>query len=74
MSRKEFLEELEELSVKELVQKRKEMRKELFSLRMKNFGGSLKDNSQIRKTRRNIARINTVLTHKIKVTYGTNMK
>lgn len=74
MSRKTYLNELLALSIKDLVQKRKEARKELFELKMKNMTGSLKKVSDIRLTRRNIARMNTVLSLKIASAYGSSMK
>lgn len=74
MSRKSYLEELLWLSVKELVRKRTELRKELFDFKMKNVTGSLKKNSDIRMTRRNIARVNTILTSKIAEQYGNSVK
>ena len=74
MSRKTYLNDLLSLSVKDLVQKRKELRKELFDLKMKNLTGALKKVSDIRLTRRNIARINTILSHKIATLYGSSVK
>lgn len=74
MSRKKYIKELLELSVKELVQKRKLLKKDLFEMRMKNLAGSLKTSSDITITRRNIARINTILSHKITTLYGSSMK
>jgi len=53
---------------------RKELRKELFDLRMKNLAGNLKKASDIRLAKRNIARINTILSHKIATTYGSSVK
>lgn len=74
MSRKTYLNDLLSLSVKDLVEKRKELRKELFDLKMQNLTGALKKVSDIRLTRRNIARINTILSHKIATTYGSSVK
>ena len=74
MSRKTYLKDLNSLSVKDLVQKRKELQKELFDSKMKNLTGSLKKVSDIKLTRRNIARVNTFLSHKIATTYGSSMK
>ncbi len=74
MSRKEYLNTLLGLSVKELVQKRKLLKKELFELKMKNIAGWLKSSSDITQARRNIARINTILSHKITTLYGSSMK
>ena len=74
MSRKTYLKDLISLSVKDLVQKRKELKKELFDLKMSNLTGALKKVSDMRLARRNIARINTILSHKIATTYGSSMK
>lgn len=74
MSRKQYLEELNDLSVKELVQKRNVLKKELFELKMKNIAWSLKTPADITKSRKNIARINTILSHKITTLYGSSMK
>lgn len=74
MSRKTYLKDLISLSIKDLVQKRKELKKELFDLKMSNLTGALKKVSDMRLARRNIARINTILSHKIATTYGSSMK
>ncbi len=74
MSRKTYLKDLSSFSVKDLVQKRNELKKELFELKMKNLTGALKKNSDIRLARKNIARINTILSHKIATTYGSSVK
>ena len=66
--------DLRKLSVKELVEKRKELRKYLFSLKMKNQAWALKQTHLIPLTRRNIARINTVLTEKIREQYPEQAK
>ena len=74
MSRKQYLKDLLVLGAKELVQKRKELQKNLFELKMKNVAGSLKKTSDIRLAKKNIARINTVLSHKITTLYGSSVK
>lgn len=48
-----------ELSYKELVAKRDELRKELVDLRMQKVLGHLDNPMSLRNTRRNIARLNT---------------
>ena len=48
-----------ELSYKELVAKRDELRKELVGLRMQKVLGHLDNPMALRNTRRNIARLNT---------------
>ncbi len=74
MSRKQYLTDLIALGAKELVQKRKELQKNLFELKMKNVAGSIKKTSDIRLAKKNIARINTVLSHKIATLYGSSVK
>ncbi len=48
-----------ELSYKELVAKRDELRRELVDLRMKKVLGHLDNPMAIRNTKKNIARLNT---------------
>lgn len=48
-----------ELSYKELVAKRDELRRELVNLRMQKVLGHLDNPMALRNTRRNIARLNT---------------
>jgi large subunit ribosomal protein L29 len=60
------MKDLEGLSIKDLVSKRTELRKKLFSLKMQNQAGALKQTHLIKLTRRNIARVNTALSIKIK--------
>lgn len=74
MKTKEYLAKLHKLTVKDLVKKRTELRAELHTLKMKNAMRSLGQTHMIKTLRRNIARINTLLTHKIQETYGNNMK
>lgn len=74
MSRKSYLTDLLALGAKELVQQRKELQKSLFQLKMQNVAGSLKKTSDIRLAKKNIARINTVLSHKIVTLYGSSVK
>jgi len=61
-----LMKDLEGLSVKDLVNKRTELRKKLFSLKMQNQAGALKQTHLLKLTRRNIARVNTALSIKIK--------
>jgi len=61
-----LMKDLEGLSIKDLVSKRTELRKKLFSLKMQNQAGALKQTHLIKLTRRNIARVNTALSIKIK--------
>ena len=68
------MKELAWLSVKELVKMRKKLKEELFSLKSKNAVKALKQTNNIGDLKVKIARINTVLTLKIKENYGSNMK
>ena len=60
-----YMKELSGKSVKELVALRKEAKKELFELRMKNSLRALKETHKIGDLRVKIARINTVLHSKV---------
>ena len=51
-------------SYKDLIALRNDLRKQLFSLQMKNHMKALKETHQIRAIRKNIARVNTALTSK----------
>jgi large subunit ribosomal protein L29 len=44
-----------------------ELRRKQFKLRLVKVGGEMKETHEIRETRRNIARIETILTEKEKV-------
>ena len=54
-------EELRKLTNEELQEKLKELKKKLMNLRFQNAIGSLGRNSEIRETKRDIARILTIL-------------
>ncbi|TVR01173.1 MAG: 50S ribosomal protein L29 [Deltaproteobacteria bacterium] len=56
--------DLREKSVEELRQLRAELRDKLFRDRMKHYAGQLDKPSQIRDTRRAIARLETVLSER----------
>jgi ribosomal protein L29 len=60
-----FMKELASKNVKELVAMRREAKKELFELRMKNSVRALKETNKIGDLRVKIARINTVLHSKV---------
>ena len=60
-----YMKELAGKSVKELVAMRKEAKRELFELRMKNSVSALKETHKIGDLRVKIARINTVLNSKV---------
>lgn len=69
-----FIKELSSKSVKELVDMRRKMKKELFELNAKNVMRGLKETHKIWDTKVKIARINTLLSLKIKENYGNNRK
>lgn len=56
--------ELREKSVEELKTELTELLREQFNLRMQHSTGQLEKTDQIKKVRRNIARVKTVLTEK----------
>lgn len=53
--------ELRELSTEELLKQEAEYRQELFNLRFQLATGQLENTAQIKKVRKNIARVKTVL-------------
>jgi large subunit ribosomal protein L29 len=55
--------ELKQLGADELVDKEKQLVQELFNLRFQFGSGRLENPMQIRKTKRDIARVKTVLQH-----------
>lgn len=65
---------LTDKSVKELVWTRTKLRQELHGLKMKHAIKWLKETHLISKAKKEIARVNTVLTSKIKEKYGNNLK
>jgi large subunit ribosomal protein L29 len=56
--------DLSERSTEDLRELRSVLRKELFGNRMKNFTGQLDDTSQLRKARRDVARIESILSQR----------
>jgi large subunit ribosomal protein L29 len=56
--------DLRELSIQELVEREKELARELFNLRFQMATGQLSNHTVIKKTKRDIARIKTVLKEK----------
>ena len=56
--------DLRERSTEDLVELQKMMKKDLFSYRMKNYTGQLDDTSLLKKTRRDIARVELVLSER----------
>ena len=61
-----FMKDLSSHSVKDLVSKRTELRKRLFTLRMQKQAWALKQTHLIKLVKKNIARVNTALSIKIK--------
>ena len=62
-----YLEELKTLSVADLQAQLVEAKKELFNLRFQNATNQLDNTSRIKEVRKNIARIQTIITEKEKV-------
>ena len=62
-----YMKQLNEKTIKELVEERKKLKKELYDLKMKNAIRGLKKTHQIWEVRINIARVNTVLKSKISI-------
>jgi large subunit ribosomal protein L29 len=58
------LEEIRNLTQDELVARKRELRQESFHLRLQQQSGQLEKPSQIRAIRREVARVETVLTQK----------
>jgi len=56
--------ELREKTVQELEQELFELHKEQFNLRMQMAAGRMAEHSQVKKTRRSIARVKTLLKEK----------
>ncbi|SFA93075.1 LSU ribosomal protein L29P [Acetitomaculum ruminis DSM 5522] len=64
MKTKTYLEDLRSSSESELNEKLVAAKKELFNLRFQNATNQLENTSRIKEVRRNIARIQTVITEK----------
>jgi large subunit ribosomal protein L29 len=60
----EYIKELREKSTEELNQELVNAKKELFNLRFQNATNQLENTSRIKEVRKNIARIQTVITAK----------
>ena len=60
------MKQIRELSVRELGARRRELSEEIFHLRIQQQSGQLEKPSQLRTLRREIARLETVLTQKNK--------
>ena len=66
MKNSKFVKELEAKSASELNQDLVNAKKELFNLRFQNATNQLDNTARIKEVRRNIARIQTVITQKAK--------
>lgn len=64
MKTKEYVQELKSKSLEELNAELVAAKKELFNLRFQNATNQLENTSRIKEVRRNIARIQSVLTEK----------
>jgi len=60
------MKEITELSADELLTKRRDLRQESLHLRLQQQSGQLEQPSRLRLLRRDIARLETVLTHRVK--------
>ena len=67
MKTSKYLEELKTQSVADLNAQLVEAKKELFNLRFQNATNQLDNTSRIKEVRKNIARIQTLITEKSKV-------
>ena len=64
------IKELRELSNDELIARRRELRKDAFNLRLQQQTGALEKPSVLRINRREVARIETILTERSKKDRG----
>ena len=67
MKTKDYMNELNAKSVDELQNELVAAKKELFNLRFQNATNQLENTSRIKEVRKNIARIQTIITEKEKV-------
>ena len=67
MKSSKFVEDLKAASVADLNAQLTDAKKELFNLRFQNATNQLDNTSRIKEVRRNIARIQTVMTAKIEL-------
>jgi len=56
--------ELREFSIKQLIEKEKGLARELFNLRFQMATGQLSNHTTVKKTKRDIARVKTILKEK----------
>ena len=59
------IQEIQELTPKELLARKRELKEEIFNLRMQQQSSQLEKPHLIRVARRNIARVETVLSRKV---------
>lgn len=69
-----FIKDLGGKSVKELVELRRTLRDKKHALKMKHAMRAVKKTSEIGQLTKDIARVSTILTLKIKSNYGGNRK
>jgi large subunit ribosomal protein L29 len=65
------IKEIRELTEEELRTRRRQIKQELFNLRMQQQAGQLQKSSQIRSLRHDVARIETVLTERARKATST---
>ena len=65
--------EIKELTIKELETRKREMRQEIFNLRIQQQAGQLEKPHMLRSLRRDAARVDTVLTEKRKALQGAEI-
>ncbi|MBL9151454.1 MAG: 50S ribosomal protein L29 [Verrucomicrobiales bacterium] len=58
------IKELREMSVEELAARRRDLKEEMLNLRVQQQSGQLENPARIRQVRREVARIETVMTTK----------
>ncbi len=58
------LSEIRELSINELLKRRRELREETFNLRLQQKAGQIENTARFRQIRREVARIETVIKEK----------
>ena len=66
MKTKQFVEDLKKISDADLAQELVNAKKELFNLRFQNATNQLDNTARIKEVRKNIARIQTLITEKAK--------
>jgi large subunit ribosomal protein L29 len=64
------IKELRELSNDELVSRRRELRREAFNLRLQQQSGTIEKPSVLRAHRREVARIETILSERVGKSVG----